>query len=140
MEAATRSGINGVKQPALQQLLLAKGLLQLLALANLVDHAKQRYWLALLVIEGDLVDLHPTGAIATVAVQLLIEQRIALCQQAIILFPKDVAPWHLYVRLADELFCLLQPGLLHKRAVGKQVAPVRIPTEDIHGQLIDDLL
>ena len=65
--------------------------------------------------------------------QLLIEQRFAFRQQAQILFPKDVAPGHVGIGLADEIRRLRQARLLREGAVGKQVAPIRIPAEDIHG-------
>src|SRR6478736_340822 len=72
---------DGIEQTTLQQLLLTEGLLQLLALVYGADHGEQGEWLPLLVIERYLVDLHPAGDIATVAVQLLVEQGLAFGQQ-----------------------------------------------------------
>ncbi|MNT51832.1 hypothetical protein D3C72_1888180 [compost metagenome] len=79
------------------------------------------------------MDLHPVGAGATVAVQLLVQQGLAFGQQAPVLLAKQIAPGHLGVRLADEIARLRQPGLPGESLVGKQVPSGRIPAEDIHG-------
>ncbi|MNG94784.1 hypothetical protein D3C79_538020 [compost metagenome] len=124
---------DGVQQATLQQLLLAEGLLQLLALIYLADHGEQGKRVALLVIERDLVDLHPAGGAAAVAVQLLMEQGTPLGQQTLILLPEHIAPGHLGIRLADEFMGVLQASLSREDLVGEQVASVRIPAKDIHG-------
>ncbi|MNC40378.1 hypothetical protein D3C75_890820 [compost metagenome] len=94
---------DGIQQAALQQLLLAEGLLQLLALVDGADHGEEGEGVALLVIEWHLVDLHPVGAGAAVAVQLLVQQGFAFGQQASVLLAEQIAPGHLGVRLADEI-------------------------------------
>ncbi|MNY33421.1 hypothetical protein D3C86_1676990 [compost metagenome] len=94
---------DGIQQAALQQLLLAEGLLQLLALIDGADHGKEGKGVALLVIERHLVDLHPVGVGATVAVPLLVQQGFSFGQQAPVLLTELIAPGHLGVRLADEI-------------------------------------
>lgn len=81
---------NGIQQAALQQLLLAEGLLQLLALIDGADHGKQGDGIAVLVIQGNLVDLHPAGAFAAVAMELLVQQGFAVGQQAVIFLPEYI--------------------------------------------------
>lgn len=124
---------NGIQQAALQQLLLAEGLLQLLALIDGADHGKQGDGVAVLVIQGNLVDLHPAGAFAAVAMELLVQQGFAVGQQAVIFLPEYIPPGHLGIALANEFARVLQAGFPGECLVGKQVPSVLVPAEDIHG-------
>jgi hypothetical protein len=116
----------------LQQLLLAEGLLQLLALIDGADHGKQGEGVAVLVIERHLVDLHPAGAFAAVAVQLLVQQGLPSASRRPSSSSGMIAPGHLGIVLPMSSLGL-QAGLPGECLVGKQVPSGRIPAEDIHG-------
>ena len=124
---------DGIQQAALQQLLLAVGLLQLLALIDGADHGEEGDGVAVLVIERDLVDLHPVGAGAVVAMELLIQQGPAFGKQAVIFLAEHIPPGHLGIALADDVVRVLQTGFPGECHVGKQVASAGIPAEDSHG-------
>ena len=129
---------NGVQQAALQQLLLFEGLLQRLVLAYLVHHAEQGEGVAEFIVERHLVGLDPVVALLAMAELLLVQQGVATGEDLVVLFPKQVAPGQFPIRLADDLVRVGGAGVPGKLAIDQQITASRIPTENRHGELIDE--